>query len=118
MDIDPVESQIAHNLRRATACLSPIDYPRRATMRGPSEKDVFRYAYMVKEAQFLVDRSHPELDRMERTFNRRGAPIQNNLAMIGTSDARQDLHQRRFARAVFAAQRQHAPFFGGQRDVA
>ena len=70
-------------------------------------KDIFRDAGGVEDGQLLVDNADAGLFRCDGAWKVHAFSVQKNFASVRLVDAGQDVHQRAFARAVFAEQRMH-----------
>ena len=75
----------------------------------PPHEDVVAHRQIGGEAQFLVDDRDAAIARLGRIGEGDRLAVQHDLARGRLNHARQDLHQRRFARAVFAEKRRHLP---------
>jgi hypothetical protein len=71
--------------------------------RRLAEKDVLRHVKLRNEAEFLADKSDAKRQRMTGALDLNDAEgVDFDLSRIWRDDAEQNLHQRRFARAVLA----------------
>ena len=71
-----------------------------------AEHDVFRRRQHVHELEVLVDHADAEIERVLRRADHDGLAVDGDLALVGEVDAREHIHQRRLAAAVFTQQRQ------------
>ena len=97
--------QLLHQ-RAGLALLLGIVDARRARDLAPHE-DIVAHVHVRRQGQFLVDDGNAEVPRGDGRADRRGPALQQQFARCRLLDARQDLHQRRFSRAVLAEQRGH-----------
>jgi hypothetical protein len=65
----------------------------------------------------LVDHPDPVLDRVLRGAERDPFALEQDLAFVGPVEAVEDVHERRFARAVLAEQRVHLAAVEVEIDV-
>ena len=69
------------------------------------DKHVFVNRQIIDEVQLLMDKRDARIQRLRRRIKLHLFAIQQNLARIRLQNAAQNIHQCRFARAVFAKQR-------------
>ena len=69
------------------------------------DKHVFVNRQIIDEVQLLMDKRDARIQRLRRRIEFSFLPIQQNLARVRLQNAAQNIHQRRFSRAVFAKQR-------------
>jgi hypothetical protein len=93
-----------------------VDEHAEAAARLPADEDVLRDAQVVHQVQLLMDDADAERLRRARLGDLHRAAVDPDLAAVLLIDAGEDLHQRRFARAVLAHQRMH--FAGAQVEAA
>ena len=70
----------------------------------PPDKHVFVNRQIVNQVQFLMDERDARVKRLRRRIKRFLFAVQQDIARIRLQNAAQNIHQRRFARAVFAQQ--------------
>ena len=116
--IDLGEAEIGKHARGDAVRLGPVDDEREPARRHAPEQHILRDAEMRQQRLFLVDRADAERHRIGRAGDRHRLAVEQDFAAVGTGCARQHLHQRRLARAVLAAQRQHPARRDLEGDVA
>ena len=89
-----------------------------AEARGlDAEKDVLRDRAVRQQAQFLVDDADPGAARGERVRERDLPSVEPDGSAVGLIDAAEDLDERRFSRAVLAAQRMDLAASASKTDL-
>jgi hypothetical protein len=77
-----------------------------ALAKLPPRVNVFGHAEIGRKTQLLIDHRDAELSSCLRSVDRHGLAFEQDLgARVSLIGAAQDLHERRFARAVFAHER-------------
>jgi hypothetical protein len=99
-DAQPVEAGL-----RVGAQLAPVHQP--PAQRLAAQVDVLGDAQVRHQVQLLVDHRDPVLLRVPRRGEAQRLAVQAQRPFIGHVHAAHDLHQRRLAGAVLAADRMH-----------
>ena len=94
----------------------PVDGVEPATWVATRE-DVFRHREIGKDGRLLVHGDDPEPVRVLRAADSLGLTLDEEPAVVGLDDTRQDLHERRLAGAVLADERVHRPGLDREADV-
>jgi hypothetical protein len=94
--------ELTQNFRRPLVHLAPRDES--ALPGARADENVLGDGEIVEHHAFLVDDVDAELACVLRIVNPNATSVEHDLAAIGLMHAAQDLHQRRFAGAVFANQ--------------
>ena len=82
-----------------------------------AEKDVLRDRALRQQAQLLMDDADPGAARGDRVRKCDLPPVEPDGSAVGPIDAAEDLDQRRFSRAVLAAQRMNLAARAAEADV-
>ena len=94
---------MSSHLRASLAHGGGIDHPKAA--RLAAEKHVLHHRQLRNQVQFLMDDGDAGALGFDGVADLHGLAVDQDLARIGLVDAAQNLHERRFARAVFTHQR-------------
>ena len=105
-----------HRLGRAAIHLPVID--RQPAPKLAPEKHVFGDRQVRRQHDLLMDQNDAAPLRVDRAFQLDRRAVELDRAAGGREMARQDLHQRRLARAVFADDRVDLSGANADRDVA
>ena len=76
-------------------------------LRFSSQKDIRTHIKIVRQIQFLVDHRDPQSQSGVGRIDGDPLAFEKNLPRGRLLDARQNFHQRAFARTIFADQRMH-----------
>ncbi len=85
--------------------LHPIQIQERATAGGQPQRDIFGHRERIHQHKMLVDHTDAQVNGGCGRSDGYGAAIEPDLAAVGRIETIENLHQRGFARAVFAQQR-------------
>ncbi len=98
--------------------LRPVDQP--AARRRRAKEDVFRDGHLPDEREFLVNDGESRAIGIGDPLEMGGLVADEELALISAVrvQAAQELDERRFARAVFAAKRMDFAGLQVERDIA
>src|SRR5215831_10823450 len=101
-----LQLELIEQFLRSRVQLAPIDQAERAEApRLAPDEDVFGDRQVRREAQFLMHEADAERLGFRRVLRIDLSPVEDNLAAVLPHDSGENLHQRGFARAVFANQR-------------
>src|SRR5262249_43865798 len=101
-----IQLELIEQFLRSRVQLAPIDQAEWAQPpRLAPDEDVFSDRQVRREAQFLMHEADAERLGLCRVLRIDLAPVEDDLAAVLPHDSGEDLHQRGFARAVFANQR-------------
>ena len=107
-----LETQLAEHACRQFARRAFVEQT--AAHRLGTERDVLRGRQLRHEVELLIDHPDAEPFGAARRVDMHLAAVDGDRARVGRLRARQDLHQRRLARAVFSDE--HVHFAGAQRQ--
>ena len=110
-DVEPIEQ-----FPRAPPHLV-VPHEAQAVERLAANPDVFRHRHVIHQVEFLMDHRDAVLQRVERRSQTDFLALESEGAGVRLVDAGDDLHQRRFARAVLAHQRVDVAALEAERDV-
>ena len=99
------DAKLVHHRDRALARCPLVEHE--APHGLGAEHDILQSVERRHEIELLVDHPDTESLGIVRRGNRDVDALNGDRAMIGALRAGEDLHQRRFARAVFADECQH-----------
>src|SRR5262245_33355792 len=100
-----LQLELIEQFLRPGVQLAPIDQAERAEPpRLAPDEDVFGDRQVRRQAQFLMHEADAERLGLRRVLRIDLAPVEADLAAVLPHDSGEDLHQRGFARAVFANQ--------------
>src|SRR5690606_18420500 len=84
----------------------PVERPRGEKARPAtgllSQVEVLRDVQVRNEVRRLIHRADARATRLERVLEAHALAVEHDLALARREDAREEVHQRRFARAVLA----------------
>lgn len=82
-----------------------------------AEDDVVKDGHRLDEHEVLMHHADAKLDRLARRFDADLLPVQKDLALSGLVEADEDIHERRFPRAVLSEERMYLALGDGEIDV-
>ena len=82
---------------------------------GQAEKNVFPNRQIRKQHRFLGNKVNAQLMSQRRVETRKSAAAKNEFTLVGRFHPGDNLHQRRFSRAITAHQRMHLA--GKEREI-
>ena len=82
-----------------------------------SEKNIGRHVQIIQHVQLLMNKGDSERHRVVNVVNLQRFPVEFKLAIVRLINSADDFHQRGFARAIFAAERDDFSCADFQRDV-
>ena len=105
IEADPVEHALGLGVGTAA-----VDQPGQPARKFAAEKNILGDVEIGHEREVLENDGNAELARRAGVVNRHGFAVAEEFAAVGAIGAAQDLHQGRFAGAIFADQ--HVYFAG------
>ena len=82
-----------------------------------AEDDVVKHRHCLDKHEVLVHHANAELDRLAGRIDADLLPIEENLALGRLVEADENVHERRFARAVFSKEGVYLTFCDREIDV-
>ena len=120
-DVDVAEAELGEHLAGAPVGRAPVDHATAGPRVGIRPRRMFSATLRCgQQAQLLVHgaRCRARSPRRGLGDRRPGLPSIRIVAAVGRDGAGEDLHQRRLAGAVLAAERQHLAGLGASKETS